>query len=372
MDSSVRHGSLRDDAAVSGIDASMVRERLGAQLVAGPPASSAVAVVERVLAVQAQDGRGFRLAVRSRSTVVDARAVDDALTEGRLVVGWLNRGTLHLVAREDYWWLHALTAARQRTTNRRRLAEEGVSEGDAARGVEIVTDALAGGRPRSRATLRDHLDAAGVPTAGQALVHVLLATSIVGRLVRGPVVDGEQQFVDPVSWIGPPPDGIDRDALLGRLALRYLVGHGPAEPVDLAAWSGLPLRDAHRGFEVIAGETDDRPSGCVALRTGPGRPRLPPPRLLGPFDPLLHGWKSREFLVGPHRGVVTVNGIFRPTALVDGRVAATWRLADGALTIELLEPLAADDLDQLTIDGAAVLRYLGLPARPVLVAETGR
>jgi len=362
---------VRDDAAVIGIDGSMHRDRLGAQLGAGPPASSARAVVERILAVQAQDGRGFRLAVRSRSTVRDAGAVDAALADGTLVVGWLNRGTLHLVARDDYWWLHALTAERQRTVNRRRLAEEGVSEAQAARGVEVVTELLGAGAAWSRAGLRDHLDAAGVPTAGQALVQVLLATSIEGRLVRGPVVGGEQQFVDPVGWIGPPPDGVDRDELLGRLARRYLAGHGPAEPVDLAAWSGLPLRDAHRGFEQIAEETDDRPSGCVALR-GARRPALPPPRLLGPFDPLLHGWKSRDFLVGGHRGVVTVNGIFRPTALVEGRVVATWRLVDGALTIEVLEPLSGDVLDALTRDGTAVLRYLGLPARPVLVAESGR
>jgi hypothetical protein len=295
--------------------------------------------------------------------------VDAALDDGRLVVGWLNRGTLHLVRREDYWWLHALTASRQQTANRRRLEDNGVDPVQAARGVRTVAEALTGDGPQTRAQLRDRLERAGVPTAGQALVHVLVAASIAGRLVRGPMVGTEQCFVDPTGWVGPPPGAVDRDDLLARLARRYLAAHGPAEPVDLAAWVGLPLRDAHRGLEAIADETEDRPAGCVALRGAPRRAPLPPPRLLGPFDPVLHGWKSREFLLGPHRSVVTVNGIFRPVALVDGRVVATWRLADGTPTINLLEPVDGAALAALTADAAAVLRYLGLPARPVLVSD---
>ena len=37
------------------------------------------------------------------------------------------------------------------------------------------------------------------------------------------------------------------------------------------------------------------------------------------FDPLLLGWTSREEVVGPHRMLVTINGIFKPFALVAGR-----------------------------------------------------
>ena len=77
----------------------MIAERLTAQLLAGPPARSPVAVAERLLAVQAQDPRGFRLAIRARTTGVTAADVDRALDERELVVAWLNRGTLHLVRR---------------------------------------------------------------------------------------------------------------------------------------------------------------------------------------------------------------------------------------------------------------------------------
>ena len=51
-----------------------------------------MAVAERLLAVQGQDPRGFRLAVRARTDGLTAADVDRALTEDRsLLVTWLNR-----------------------------------------------------------------------------------------------------------------------------------------------------------------------------------------------------------------------------------------------------------------------------------------
>ena len=73
-----------------------------------------IEVVGRITAVQAQDARGSLLAVRARSRGLTSADVDRCLTDERsLVVGWLNRGTLHLVRSEDHAWLHALTAPRQ-------------------------------------------------------------------------------------------------------------------------------------------------------------------------------------------------------------------------------------------------------------------
>ena len=107
---------------------SILAQRLTAQLLAGSPARDPVAVVRRLLAIQAQDGRGARLAVRSRSTGLTVVDPDTALTDARsLLVTWLDRGTLHLVRSEDYPWLQALTAPRLATTTARRLSQEGVS-----------------------------------------------------------------------------------------------------------------------------------------------------------------------------------------------------------------------------------------------------
>jgi hypothetical protein len=310
----------------------------------------------------------MRLAIRSRTRGLRATAVERALTEDRsLVVTWLNRGTLHLVTAEDYWWLHPLTAPPQATANRRRLEQEGVSPDDAERGLVLVVNALRERGPQTREQLRQKLDDAGIPTARQALVHILIAASIKGGLVRGPVVNGEQAFVHPRDWLGAPGPELARDDALGRLARRYLEGHGPAEPADLAKWAGLTLGDARKGFAAIASELEDL-DGLAFLRGSlPKRRGLPKPRLLGPFDPLLLGWGSREFVTGPHLRVMTTNGIVRPVALVAGRAVGTWGLANGVVTLRLVEPVGNAALDALHRDAADVLRYLEMPPAPMAV-----
>jgi hypothetical protein len=338
---------------------SPLAERLTAQALAGEPLRSPEAVAERLLAVQGQDPRGARLAVRARSTGLSAADVDRALSEERsLLITWLNRGTLHLVRSEDYPWLQALTTPPLRTANATRLRQEGVSEAQARKGVRTIERALAAEGPLTRPQLKERLEAAAVPTERQALVHVLFAAALAGLTVRGPMVGSEQAFVLVRDWLGPQPE-VDREAALAELARRYLAGHGPAGDRDLARWAGLPLRDARAGLAAIAAELDQRPDGLVDLAGRPPAAPLPPPRLLGSFDPLLLGWTSREEVVGPHKHLVTMNGIFRPFALVEGRAAANWKLSGKKLEIEPLGKLTKEAAEELEADAERVLEFLG-------------
>jgi hypothetical protein len=339
-----------------------IAARLAAQGLRDRADRSPEEVVGRLLAVQGQDPRGFRLAVRARSLGLSAGDVDAALDAGRLVVGWLNRGTLHLVRSEDYWDLFRLTTPQLATANRRRLSQEGVDPAAAERGVALVEESLAAG-PTSRAELRDRLFEAGVPVAGQALVHVLFAAALRGCLVRGPVRGREQVFVDPRTWIGPPPPDAPESALV-RLAGRYLVGHGPSDATDLARWSGLPLGRARRALAGLGPAARAGADGLVDVADRPlGAGGLPRPVLLGSFDPVLHGWADRTPITGRHADVVTMNGVFRPTVLVDGRVVGTWTLDGRVLEVTVREPLDEATLVALRGDADDVLRFLGSPAR---------
>ncbi|MCW2571647.1 MAG: hypothetical protein JWO88_1705 [Frankiales bacterium] len=330
-------------------------QRCRAQLLSGPRATSAEQVVRQLLAVQAQDPRGARLTVRARSKGLVAADVDAALAARSLVVTWLNRGTLHLVCREDLPLLHALTTPQLWVANARRLNQEGVSAEQAELGTKIVVTALEDG-PRTRPELRALLVSAGVPVAGQALVHVLLRTCLLGFAVRGPVIGSEHAYVLTRDWLGEPLEQVaDRDAALAELARRYLVGHSPATDRDLARWAGITLADARSGLAGL--RLHDRGEGLVALASA--KPvALPPPLLLGPFDPLLLGWVDRTPVVGEHLELVTTNGLFRPFALVEGRAAATWSLSSGTA----MQPFASLDpamTAALKSEAEDVRRFLG-------------
>ena len=346
-------------ATPSADELAVTAERCAAQLLCGDPAGSAEDVTRRLLAVQAQDPRGARLAVRARSAGLSAADVDAALARRSLVVSWLNRGTLHLVSTEDYWWLHPLTNPQLQAGSARRLAQEGVPPDDAERGVAALRAALANDGPQTRAQLRERVAAAGVRTEGQALVHVLVLASIRGLIVRGPMAGKDQAFVLTQDWLGAPPPPLDREAALGELARRYLAGHAPAGDVDLAKWAGIGLR----------GRPDW--AGQVRRAAAPGRPG----RAAGPAGARrrraaaaaaarrLRPAAARLGLPGPHhrpapahrhrqRGVPAVRAGRRPgRGHLDDHPAA-------ALSSRRSRGLGAETVAALDTDAADVTRFL--------------
>jgi hypothetical protein len=337
---------------------SIFAERFFAQGLSGQPLPDPPAVAERLLAVQGQDPRGARLAVRARTEGVSAADVDRALSEERsLLITWLNRGTLHLVRSEDYPWLHALTTPPLFTSASRRLVQEGVSPDAGERGVATIERALAEEGPLTRLQLRERLGSAGVPTEGQALVHLLFLATLRGIAVRGPMVGKHHAYVLTRDWLDPAKP-VDRDVALAELARRYLVGHAPADDRDLSRWAGLPLRDARAGLAAIAMELVERDDGLVHLAARPPVAEIPAPRLLGAFDPVLLGWRSREPILAPHTHLVTMNGIFRPFAMVKGRAVASWRLNRGKVTIEPLGRIAKQAGAALATDAVDVERFM--------------
>jgi hypothetical protein len=334
--------------------------RLGSQLLAGTPARDPAGVAGRLLAVQAQDLLGARLAIRARTSRLTSARIDRAFTAERsIVITWLNRGTLHLVRSDDYAWLQSLMGPLMVSANSRRLREEVVSATAAKKGVAVITRSLAEDGPLTRHEIGKRLRAANVPVAGQALVHLLLLASLRGLVVRGPMVRGQHAFVLTRDWLGESKP-VDRQRALAELARRYLVGHGPATDRDLAYWSGLALRDARVGLKAIGSEVVER-NGLASLKSIKPTRELPPPRLLGSFDPVLLGWKSREPVLGANAPAVVSGGLFRPFAIVRGRAAATWTIRSGEVELKPFRRLSKRVSATLNADAQDVVRFLDLP-----------
>jgi hypothetical protein len=334
----------------------ILAERLTSQALSGRPLAGSTAVAERLLAVQGQDPRGFRLAVRARTKGLTAADVELAMAERELVVTWLNRGTLHLVRSEDYPLLQSLTTPPLLTSSTRRLRQEGVSEAQAERALRTVEKALAGEGPLTRVQLRERIDAAGVRTDGQAMIHLLFLAAVRGIVVRGPMIGKQHAYVLVRDWLGEPKP-VERDKALAELARRYLVGHQPATDRDLAKWAGLPLRDARAGFNAIGAELEEGQGGLVSLAKRPAPEKLPPPRLLGAFDPVLLGWTSREPILAEHGARVVTGGIFRPFAMAGGRAVAGWKLVNGKVSTEPFGGVSQQTSAALRKEAADVERF---------------
>jgi winged helix DNA-binding protein len=341
-----------------------MHERFRSQLLTGERAPTPLEAAQQLLAIQAQDLRGFRLAVRARCAAETVSALDATLAEGELVVGWLNRGTLHLVPAEDYHWLHSLVAPQLERPLARRRAQLGISSPAAGRAVASITKTLSNG-PAVRSQLVGVLKKQGLPSDGQAPAHLLALAAQRGLIVRGPMRGREQAYVLTDDWLGRPRVQIDREQALAELARRYLAGHGPADDRDLSKWSGLSLTECRKGLASISSELAERGDDLLSLhgREAPeGRePAQPLPRLLGAFEPLLLGWSDREEIVGNYSSKLVHGGMISAFALVDGRAAASWRIDGRRIEITPFGLIGKRAQSLLDADADAVLRYLDPP-----------
>jgi Winged helix DNA-binding domain len=352
------------------------RARMRAQLLTGRRPRRVEEVARALVGLQAQDTPASRLALRPRSTGLDEAAVRRACNQDRTVVRtWAMRGTLHLVAAGDAGWLVELLGPVFAAAGRRRRVQLGLDDGVCERALAALPAVLGGG-PLSRADLVARLADEGVriDPDGQAPAHLVAYAAMRGLVCRGPDLGGDQaSYVLLEKWVGKGQAMEPEDAL-AELARRYLGGHGPAAPEDLAAWSGLPARRARRAFELVAGELrqvelDGRrlwaPAGAPAARTGREGAR-PVVRLLGRFDDYLLGWRGRDLVLDRRfaRRVQAGGGWIHAAVVVDGRVAGTWRARREAgrldLTVEPFGSLPAGTRPGLQAEAADLGRFLGV------------
>ena len=199
------------------------------------PSTGVDGVVRDVFALQAQDDTAATLGIWTRSDALTIGDVTRAREQDRSVVRlWCFRGTLHLVAAEDVRWLLDLLRPGLVNANRTRRAALGLDDDATARGVRAVLAMLAAlgtAGCLTRGEIAERLAGLGIPSAGQATIHIIWRAALDGLVCYGPDRHGEATFVLLDEWVPPAPKR-DRDDALAELARRYLRAYGPAQPAD--------------------------------------------------------------------------------------------------------------------------------------------
>src|SRR5262249_8414936 len=139
--------------------------------------------------------------------------------------------------------------------DKRRRLQLGVTEEKSAAGLKAIRAILGDGKPMTRHELLDKLIEHGVDIEpkGQALIHLIAQAALEGIICLGPDrKGGKSTYVLLDKWVAAQSE-LDNETALSELARRYLTGYGPADVKDFAAWSGLPLTEAKKGWRQLQG-----------------------------------------------------------------------------------------------------------------------
>ncbi|WP_055554546.1 winged helix DNA-binding domain-containing protein [Streptomyces sp. NBRC 110028] len=315
--------------------------------------------------LQAQEPQEPFTGLWSRLRAFDPAALDGLLTGRSVVRTHLMRRTVHLLTADDVlaWRARHDPMLRQRAMAAYRREMDGVDLDELAGAARAV---LADGEPRSMAEVARALADRWPTPSPRALGEMAIAAlvPVVQLPPRGLWRAKSGVRNTPLSrWLGreiDPPAAEGTDPVGEALVRRYLAAFGPAASADLRAWCGLAglpaavaalraelvtFRDA-RGRELL-----DLPD---APRPGPDTPA--PVRFLPAFDNAILGYDDRSRIIDDaHRGL-SVTGA--RLLLVDGRVAATWTVDAGTVTVTPLRGFSRAEHTAVTEEGQALASFL--------------
>ena len=298
-------------------------------------------VVKWLGAIQAQDYLGALWAVGCRLKGMKQANIEKAITDKTIIRTWPMRGTLHFVPPEDAKWMLQLLTPRVIARAASEYRKSGLDKKVFTKSKDVFLKALEGGKILSRKEMYEALEKAKIDTAGTRGLHILGVLAQEGLICFGPRVGKQQGFVLLEEWI-PNSKTVNGDEALTELSLRYFTGHGPATMQDFAWWSGLTITEAKKAIGLVKKIlVEVKLNGqSYWMKEGPlTRTRASGIYLLPAFDEYLVGYKDRSAaLESLHlRKVFTINGIFNPVVIINGKIAAVWKrnLAKNEVVVQL-------------------------------------
>jgi hypothetical protein len=221
---------------------------------------------------------------------------------------------------------------------------------------KIIIKALEGGKQLDRKEIYALLEKAKISTSEYRGLHIIGLLAQEGLLCFGPRTSKQQGFVLLDEWI-PFSKKLEGDEALAELATRYFTSHGPATVQDFVWWSGLTVSAAAKGLDLVKknfiGEKINGQMFWMSDQTS-FKIKTPAIYLLPAFDEFLVGYKDRSAALDTKytRDVLTINGIFNPSLVINSKVEGTWRRTITKKEV-LIQVTAFKTLNQLQKTGIA-------------------
>ncbi len=309
-------------------DISMLR--FGNQHIAGSKFTSPREIAGWMGALQAQDFRMSKWAFGIRLKNSTEAAIDMAIDSGEIIRTHLLRPTWHFVSSNDVYWILELTAAQIRASVRFRDKQLGLTDAIFRKSNSIIEKSLRDGNHLSREDLISILRECKIDVGENRASHLFLRAEMDGIICSGRLINSRPAYTLLSEWVKKTKT-LSRDEALKELAGRYFSSRGPASLQDFKWWSGLSLNDSKKALDYNRPDLNSETSGDQTYwfnNTYANRTSISDKVYLLPaYDEFLISYRDRRASLPftNQKGIVSNNGIFYPTIVLNGQVIGTWK-----------------------------------------------
>jgi hypothetical protein len=323
----------RKECILENID-SIAGLRLASHHLSATQLQTPASVVSWLGAIQAQDFNMAKWAIGIRlPACCTIKAVEEAFNRGDFLRTHVMRPTWHFVSPENIRWMSALSAEKIKSSSGARDRYLEITEALYDKTNRIIRKALEGHKNLTREALGEALESAKIKVDASRMVHFMMRAEVEGIICSG-ALQGKTQTYALLDERVPPTKPLPKEEALARLARIYFKSHSPATVQDFVWWSGLSLTEARSGLETVKSELiaetiegqtywiNPEYSGTSCF-SSVGKQAY----LLPAFDEYIISYRDRSAIVtqGNKSKVITSNGIFSPTIIVNGKVAGSWK-----------------------------------------------
>jgi hypothetical protein len=336
-----------------------------------------ISVVRQIGGIHAQLMSAAELTLSARINALRPDDVQAALwNERNLVKSWFMRGTLHLMAAEDFPLIIGALSTLRHFRRPSWLKHHGVSLEELESIIEAVRVALGGSGMTREQLVEAIVEETQEPRLAELLRSgwgaLLKPAAFQGHLCYGPNTGQKVTFASPQKWLGPWRP-LDPEEALKEMARRFLNAYGPAAPEEFGRWLGLPPSKAKGVFRSLGDEIEEVDvegwlSWALASTVEQMKSLDPAPtvRLLPYFDPyVVAAYRHSTYLVSEeHKGrVYRPQGWIYPVVLVDGRFAGVWESEEKRshlrVSVELFEEAGKRVKRGIESEAACLGRFTG-------------
>jgi hypothetical protein len=293
--------------------------------------STAEEVVSRMGAMQAQDLSMSKWAIGIRLHDSTQDLINREIDSGNIVRMHLLRPTWHFVSFKDVYWILELSGPRIGIAAGYRDRQLELTKDIFRKATMIIENALRDNNHKTREELIAELVKADIRVDNNRASHIFLRAEIDGIICSGRQKSGRPTYALLEEWIPKDSKKVYREEALKELGWRYFSSRGPATLEDFSWWSGLSAKDTKLALELnrfnLLSEIIDNQIFWFTDSSTKGNPVENNIHLSPAYDEFLISYRDRRASLPKTetKWVVSNNGIFYPTILMNGQVIGTWK-----------------------------------------------